>query len=259
MILLGVIGLIIGLGSVILRTQSGADPATALTLIPAVPADLEERLTWLPDRPLSLQQRVMEPNTREQITGAYLRAWAQWGISQEIGQPYGLQTYFSGPALADVTHNVTTTVASGWQIRQSTLRHELELHYYADDGSIVAFTDINLHLVQQFRRSTASSTSADESYILESNHRYDIVMLLEDGNWRIYQWQRLGNGEPILESPWSAKTSVASHNKVYSDLIFEYTCELKKEPQVDEQANLWRNQVETDGIFSINRTNGRRV
>lgn len=200
MILLA-IGALVGLGLVITRTQTGADPATALNLLPVAPPDLEERLVWLPDRPLSDQQREMEPNTRELLTGAYLRAWAQWGISLEIGQPYGLTTYFSGPALTGVTRNVTETVAAGWTVRQSNLHHELELHYYADDGSIVAFTDTNLHLVQQFLP-TGARAVAQSSHVLESSHRYDVVMLLEDGTWRIYQWQRLGDGLPGEESLW---------------------------------------------------------
>lgn len=185
-----------------LRMQSGADPATTLNLIPVVPADLEERLTWLPDQPQSAQQRQMEPNTRELITGAYLRAWAQWGISLELGQPYGLTTYYSGPALAGVTRNVTETVAAGWTIRQSNLHHELELHYYADDGSIVSFTDFNIQLVQQYLPLDDSANISLDSTVLQSDHRYDVVMLLEDGNWRIYQWRRLGNATPAIDGLW---------------------------------------------------------
>ena len=196
------IGALVGLGVIITRTQSGADPATALNVIPVAPPDLEERLVWLPDRPLSAQQREMEDNTRELITGAYLRAWAQWGISLEIGQPYGLETYFSGPALRGVTRNITTTVANGITIRQSNLHHELELHYYADDGSVVAFTDMNLHLLQQFVPRNQQTTNRNDYVVLESNHRYDIVMLLEDGNWRIYQWLRLGDAQPAFDGPW---------------------------------------------------------
>lgn len=196
------IGALAALGLLITRTQSGADPATALNLVPVTPPDLEERLIWLPDRPRSADQREMEPNTRALITGAYLRAWAQWSISLELGQPYGVGTYFSGPALAGVTQNVTTTAAAGWTIRQSNLHHELELHYYADDGSIVAFTDTNLWLVQQFLPTEQRERPIDNSHVLVSDHRYAVVMVLEDGNWRVYQWRRQGNAQAVTESAW---------------------------------------------------------
>lgn len=199
------IGALVGLGVIITRTQSGADPATALNLLPVTPPDLEERLSWLPDRPLSAEQRELEPNTRDLITGAYLRAWAQWGISLEIGQPYGIGSYFVGPALTGVTRQITQTVESGWTIRQSNLHHELELHYYSDDGSVVGFTDTNLWLVQQFLPTDANQSAAGE--VLVTSHRYDVVMLLADGNWRIYQWQRLGDVQPLAGSQWNLSQS----------------------------------------------------
>lgn len=186
-----------GVGRLLTYMSTGADPATALNLIPVAPPDLEARLQWLPDQPRSAQQRVMEANTRAQITAGYLRAWAQWGIAYEVGQPYGLRTYFSGPALTGVTRRVTETVAAGWQLRQSNLHHELELHFYADDGSIVAFSDRNLQLVQHFRHQATG-----ESFVLETSHSYDVLMLLEDGNWRVYQWRRQGDAAPTVTESW---------------------------------------------------------
>lgn len=197
LLLVGALITLGGVGRLLTYMSTGADPATALHLIPVAPPDLEERLQWLPDQPLSPQQRVMEANTRTQITASYLRAWAQWGISYEVGQPYGLRTYFSGPALAGVTRSVTETVAAGWQLRQSNLHHEIELYFYSDDGSIVAFSDRNLQVVQHFRQSANG-----ESFVVESSHRYDVLMLLEDGNWRVYQWRRQGDAAPIATETW---------------------------------------------------------
>ena len=195
------IGALIGLGVLITRLQSGANTATALNIIGDAPPDLEKRLVWQPDRPASDQQRQMESTTREQITRAYLRAWAQWNIALEVGQPSGLENYFAGPALAGVTNQVTTTVAAGWTLHQNNLHHELTLHFYADDGSIVALTEENLQLVQHFRRAQANGTGED-AFVTESSHRYDVVMLLQDGNWRIYQWRRLGNAEATATASW---------------------------------------------------------
>ncbi len=200
MALLG-IGALWALGTLMTRLQSGADPASALNIIANAPPDLEKRLVWLADRPAADQQRAMEPNTREQITGAYLRAWTQWNIALASGQQVGLTSYFAGPALAGVTYQVTTTVAAGWTLQQNNLHHALELHFYADDGSIVAFTDQNLQLVQHFQRSQANGLAA-EAFVSESSHRYDVVMLLQDGTWRVYQWQRLGNAAATTTATW---------------------------------------------------------
>lgn len=197
LIAIGALLTLAGISRVITYMSTGADPATALTLVPVAPPDLEKRLQWLPDQPLSAQQRVMEANTRAQITASYLRAWAQWNISYEVGQPYGLRTYFSGPALAGVTRSVTETVAADWQLRQSNLHHELELYFYADDGSVVAFSDRNLQLVQHFRHQ-----ATDDSFVVETSHVYDVLMLLEDGDWRVYQWRRQGDAAPTATESW---------------------------------------------------------
>lgn len=179
-----------GLGMLITYFSSGADPATALKLVPAVPLDLDERITWLADFPTVGEGRVMEPYTRDQIAGAYLHGWAQWEISYELGQPYGLKTYFSTPALEAAASAVTTTIDNGWEMRQSALHHTLQLAFYSDDGSIVSFTDQRAEVVRQLKR-----TDSSFQQINENADRYDVTMRLEDGNWRIRDLVRRGEAD----------------------------------------------------------------
>jgi hypothetical protein len=194
---LAVAGTLLLLGRVVLHFNSGADPASALNLIPALPADIDERLYWMADHPnvqearqMELPTRQMELPTRQAISDAYLRAWAQLGIAYELDQPYGLKTYFSGQALEQVSRTLTETVAAGWQINRTNLRHELELYFYSDDGSIVAFTDHNSRLVQHIRRADSGL-----SQLIESADVWQVLMLLQDGNWRIIHLRRTGEAE----------------------------------------------------------------
>lgn len=173
-------GILTGMGALITYFNSGADPASALKLIPAVPADLQDRVTWLTDEDSVAEGRPLEIFTREEIAGAYLHAWAQWGISYELKTPYGLKSYFERPALDVVSSAVTTTVSAGWQIRQSNLHHTLQLAFYADDGALVAFTDRAAQLVQQITRPDGSVAKLNES-----TNVYDVIMRLEDGNWKV--------------------------------------------------------------------------
>ncbi|MBX3010739.1 MAG: cellulase family glycosylhydrolase [Caldilineaceae bacterium] len=183
---------VLGVGRLLAYFGRGANPATILQLIPTAPVDLQERVIWLPDAPSAATGRLLEPHVREQIAGAYLYGWAQWGIAYELQQPYGLTTYFAPPALNAVAAAVTSTVAAGWQVRQSNLQHTLALAFYSADGSIVAFTDHNAHLVQQLLRQ--DGTFVD---VQESTHVYDVVMRLEDGAWRIRDLVRRGDGPPL--------------------------------------------------------------
>ncbi len=190
--LLTALGAVAGIGQLLLYFSSGADPATIFQSVPPVPVDLRDRVTWLPDRPSAAASRVLEPYMRERIAGAYLYGWAQWNISYDLKQPYNLKTYFARPALDAVTQAVTATVAAGWQVRQSNLHHTLELAFYADDGSLVAFTDHNAHLVQQVVNADGSQVE-----VQESTNVYDVVMRLDDGEWRIRDLVRRGDGPPL--------------------------------------------------------------
>ncbi len=201
---LAVAGTILLLGRVTLHFNSGADPASALNLIPALPADIDERLHWMADHPNVEDARQMEPPTRDAISDAYLRAWAQLGIAYELGQPYGLQTYFTGQALAQVSRTLTETVAAGWQVNRTNLHHELELYFYSDDGSIVAFTDYDSRLVQHIRRGDSGL-----SQLVESADVWQMLMLLQDGNWRIIHLRRTGEAEKA-NLPLAAASNPAS-------------------------------------------------
>ncbi|MCB0081038.1 MAG: hypothetical protein KDE47_08920, partial [Caldilineaceae bacterium] len=162
-VVIGVLATLMGLGRLVTYFNTGADRASIFQLVPTVPVDLQDRVVWLPDLSSAAEGGVLAPYTRDQIAGAYLLGWAQVGISYELGRPYGLQTYFSSPALDAMQAAITSTVAAGWQIRQSNLRHTLELAFLSDEGSVVAFTDRSAHLVQQFLRADGTLVDVIES------------------------------------------------------------------------------------------------
>ncbi len=185
--LAAVVGSILLLGQVVTYFGTGADPRSALNLIPAAPPDLDERLAWRPD---AAAGRDIEPFVRQQVAGAYLRAWAQFNISHAVGQPYGLKSYFTGVALDGVSATIAQAAAAGWRIEQADLAHDLELTFYAENGQVVAFTDHNLPLVQRL-------THADgREQVIETRATFDVVMTLKDGNWRVRTWLRRPATEP---------------------------------------------------------------
>ncbi len=163
--------------------QQGADPASALNIVPNVPLDLHVELTWLPDDPDT--GRSIEPFTRSQIESAYLRAWLQWNISYLRNEPYGLKTYFAGPALDAVTATVNDVAAQGLRVAQVDSVHELKLHVLSADGSIVSFTDTRALVAQSIRDASGKTLFAGET-----EASYDVVMFLEDGHWRVRHWVR---------------------------------------------------------------------
>jgi hypothetical protein len=173
-----------GLFSLFSYFSEAAEPVSPLNLVPDIPPETLFDLEWLPDDRDT--GRVMEPFTRRQIESAYIRAWLQLNLSYARQEPYGLKTYFVGPALEAVTENVAQLAANGWEIKQSNRGHQLQLNFYSADGSIVAFTDHNVELTQTI-------TDVDGFVVYEGmiTGEYDVVMFLEDGNWRVRHWLRV--------------------------------------------------------------------
>lgn len=179
-------------GRVVARFASGAVPADALHEVRALPA--EEAVTWAPD---ANDGRPMEPATREEIRSGYVRAWAELDIAATTGRGEGLRTYFAGPALKAVLAGAgstgagstgagsTGTGSTGTEATEfpglgvAQLDHHLTLRFYSDDGSIVGFRDEPAGLVR-----------SDGDTVLDGREAYDVVMLLEDGNWRVRHWVR---------------------------------------------------------------------
>ena len=176
-------GAVRGAAELLAYFERGADPASALNIIPNVPPDLHVKLSWRADD--AATGRAIEPVTRTQIEASYIRAWLQWGLSYTKGQPYGLKTYFEGPALEAVSNAVNDAAAQGLTIEQTDTAHNLQLHFYSANGAIVSFTDHDALVAQVIRDSSGAIV-----YAGETRANYDVVMFLQDGDWHVRHWVR---------------------------------------------------------------------
>ncbi len=159
------------------RSNEGADPADALTEVPdGVPA-LDDVVVWQPDGPL--QEREVEPATRRRLEAAWTRAW-QARQRAAAGDPSLLSTWFSGPALQQVE---ALGGNDGTPVEIRLGEHDLTIDFYSDDGSVIGLRADPARIIRTIDTPAGPVTRVtDESY--------DVVLLLEDGNWRIRQWIR---------------------------------------------------------------------
>lgn len=192
MALLGV-GLALGLAALTIRAigdliayfQSGADPAAALNLAPNVPPDLDIPVRWRPDPPDTGE--TLGDLERAEATSAYLGAWLQWSISYGRGAPYGLGGFFAGPALAQTEATVRAAADGGLRITQTNLEHRPRLRFYAAGGALLAFRDEGARVVQIIRDASGAVV-----YTGEAVAPYDVVMVRDDGRWKIRSLVRQG-------------------------------------------------------------------
>ncbi len=162
------------------RTTEGADPADALTEVPdGVPA-LRDVVVWQPDAPL--QEREVEPATRRALEAAWTRSWQALQRSA-TGDPSLLSTWFAGPAL----EQAEAFASAGSEPVELVLgRHELQIGFYSDDGAIVGLRADPVRLGRVIHGPAGPVTRVTDD-------TFEVVFLLEDGNWRIRQWQRVAS------------------------------------------------------------------
>ena len=171
--------LVAAVGQFWVYVNSGAKREEALNLTTVMLESHTPRVVWLPDD--SATGRPMEDFTREQIVGDYVRAWYQWQLSYLAGKPIGMKEYFTTDALPKATGAVTELTQQGHRLHQTDVDHYLQLHFYSADGQIVSFTDHHLLLKQRLYR----TDTQEKLYTDQSVADYQVVMLLDDGYWRI--------------------------------------------------------------------------
>lgn len=160
-----------GLGELFRVAQQANTVEQALNLIEprrAAPG----RLEWLPDDPTP---RPLEPFRRDEITSDYLLAHEELSHAHFTGETIGLRSYFQSGALEDAL-----LMGQGPRGTMVDWKHRLRLHFYAPDGATVAFSDTYWYVLASGQFSTRLA-----------ERTLEVVMQLDDGNWRIHHWRLL--------------------------------------------------------------------
>ncbi len=160
-----------------------------------LPAEMIDAVTWLPDAPDL--PRPMEPLTRLDITDAWLRAWAQLALATETGDTSGLEAYFSSSALDAV--ETSSRDRTSQPIHQ--IGHDLRVDFYAEDGQIVGLEATDTRVLRGI--AAGSGTGA----WFDSSERYEALLVLEDGRWRVHHWVRVDAEGAWWTDPASAAAS----------------------------------------------------
>ena len=169
---------LLGAGLLERSVNEGADPADAFTEVPEGVTALDGVVVWLPDGPL--QERAVEPATRLRVEAAWTRAWEALQRAA-TGDPSLVDAWFAGPALAQVEAMARTQ--GQVPVALSFGEHRLRIDFYSDDGAVLGLRADPVRLVRTVETPAGPvATLTDETI--------DVVMVLEDGNWRIRQWTR---------------------------------------------------------------------
>ncbi len=161
------VAVLLSAGYVVLNAGSGADPAAAFSEIPVVPESLDELVKWKADGALV---REVEPDTRALVESAWVSGWQALATSQLTGSRELVDVWYM-PGLAQ---HVGISAPDGQPATLIQHGHVFEVSFYSLDGSILGVT-IDSDLERQFANGPT----------LRSRERFDVVLLLSDGNWRM--------------------------------------------------------------------------
>lgn len=165
-----------GISIVFTFLNTGADRASILHLpIESVDVYLP-RIKWTS---LENPGRPMEKQTLKEIQKDYLNAWHIKNIAYRENNPYGIKDYYTDSVQKNIINNIHYNKTHKLKVESTTLQHQPKLNFYSADGQLVTFTDEN---VVEYQRVFKKGKFVFETELAST---YKVMMLLEDGFWRI--------------------------------------------------------------------------
>lgn len=197
-------GLILfGISSIWTYMNTGADRSTMLHLPEERAANYLPKVDWAP---LNNEGRPMEVQTLSEIERDYLRAWQVRNNALETNSTYGVADYYTDSARVKLFQILERNKANNTTIESTTLRHHPKVDFYSADGKLVVLTDENVVRHEHIH-------SDGKSILMrKTTPSYQIMLLLEDGFWRIRHLVELPSRN--LEKKEQNNASVASIAKI---------------------------------------------
>ncbi len=179
--------LIFGIGSVFEYLNTGADRSSMLHL------ELQSASNYTPSMSWSNEinkGRVIDKQSLQTIEKDYLKAWYVKHIAYKNNNPLGIEDYYTESARKNIFNFIETNENKNVSIEATTLAHNPTLEFFSEDGQLAVLTDSD---VSEYKKVYKNDELINEFY---ETSTYKIVLLLEDGFWRI---RHLLKTETVIE------------------------------------------------------------
>jgi hypothetical protein len=129
--------------------------------------------------------RAMEANTLKEVEKDYLFSWFVKNKSFKDNTKEGIEDYYTQNTRANLYNTISYNKKNDITIESTTIEHNPKLEFYSADGQLVVFTDRNVVEFQKiYKQKKLIST-------VEDTATYKVMMLLEDGFWRVRHLQKM--------------------------------------------------------------------
>lgn len=164
--------------------NTGADRSTMLHLSGTLEEAYFPQVTWDLDQQ---EGRPMELQTLSELERDYRNAWYVRSLGLLNNDRFGLDDYFTKDAREKLFRQLDLNIAAQITVKSTTLKHNPQLDFYSLDGKLVVLTD---HNVEGYRQIFREGSLIYEGRTQES---FQVILLLEDGFWRIRQLVKIPN------------------------------------------------------------------
>ena len=168
--------IIAGVSALFSYLNTGADRSAMLhTKIEKVDQYLPKVL-W---SPLNNEGRPMDIEALKKLESNYLDAWYVKHIAYKTNTIEGIKDYYTDSARENLYAFIELNTTENITIESTTLEHNPTLEFFSEDGQLAVITDKD---VLEYKR-----IFKNKKLVLETTEAatYKIVLLFEDGFWRI--------------------------------------------------------------------------
>lgn len=177
LLVVGVLAIVFaGLGKTIAYFKTGADNGEIHIINKNILDDHSPKVVWEEDQ--IVDGRILNDYMRSEVEKAYIEAWYVANMSFANKDESHLEDYFAGDALQWIRDEVNDT--SQYTIHQTELNHNLQMHHFSLDNQLAAFDDLGVRVIRKI-------VDEEQRVVYEEEllFDYDVVMILDDGRWRI--------------------------------------------------------------------------
>lgn len=172
-----VIALIIsGISALFAYLNTGADRSAMLHTELKKIEQYSPKVVWAP---LKNEGRSIDKENLKALENDYLDAWYVKHVAYKTNTTTGIKDYYTDSARLNIFEIIELNINEDITIESTTLEHHPTLEFFSEDGQLAVITDRD---VVEYKRVFQNKKIRLETTEIST---YKIVLLLEDGFWRI--------------------------------------------------------------------------
>lgn len=173
---------LVSISSILEFLNNGADRSSILHLEKESTNTYQPKVKWLA---INNPARPIENTTLKNVENDYLLAWFVKNQALKTNTNKGIDDYYTQNARKNINDIIDYNKKNKISVETTTLKHYPKLNFYSEDGQQLVFTDYNVIEFQKIFLNDKHISS------IQDTCSYRVLMLLEDGFWRIRHLEKL--------------------------------------------------------------------